>query len=170
MFNIPNILSLCRIPLALVFLQDNPSLRALAIFLAMITDGLDGFLARRYQWKTIFGTIIDPIADKFFVFFALFILISEQPIETWKVLAMLSRDFAVVLFGLYLALSGTLSKQKFKAIWCGKITTALQLLVLVGLTYKIEIPIYVFFFFIIFGIMALVEFIVVDRKQFEQTD
>jgi phosphatidylglycerophosphate synthase len=145
-------------------------LRAIAILLAMITDGLDGFLARRYQWKSIVGTVLDPITDKFFVFFALIVLVSEAPMEPWKVLAMLSRDFAVVIFGIYLFMTGTLSKQKFRAIWCGKITTALQLFVLIGMTYHVEIPTYVFLFFIIFGFMALLELYVVDRLPTDQTD
>jgi CDP-diacylglycerol--glycerol-3-phosphate 3-phosphatidyltransferase len=164
MFNIPNFISLCRIPLAFIFLQENPALRALAIFLAMTTDFLDGFLARRYQWKSILGTVLDPIADKFFVYFSLFILATEQHMETWKVLTMLSRDFAVAIFGLYLAISGTLSKNKFRAIWCGKITTALQLFVLAGLTYRIDIPPYVYLFFVIFGIMSLVEFYISESQ------
>lgn len=43
------------------------SSRIIVIFLtviAFLTDFLDGFLARRYQWETTFGKVFDPIADK----------------------------------------------------------------------------------------------------------
>lgn len=106
MFNLPNIISLCRLPLALVFLHDSPLLRAVAIVLAAITDGLDGFLARRYHLRSKLGTVLDPLMDKFFVFFILSILLLEAKIESWKVLVMLSRDFAILIFGAYLFLTG----------------------------------------------------------------
>lgn len=163
MFNLPNILSLCRIPLALVFLQENPNYRGLAIVLALMTDVLDGYLARRYRWKSRLGTLLDPLMDKFFVIFTLGILFTENRIQLWKAATMLCRDFAIIIFGAYLTFTGTLSKYKLRAIWCGKITTFLQLMVLLGLTYHFIIPDYIFFFFIILGVMALIELYVVDR-------
>src|SRR5262245_54263124 len=104
MLNVPNFLSLLRFPLALVFLQDDPKFRALAIVVAMATDVLDGFVARRYQLVNPVGTLLDPIMDKFFVFFVLTILINETRLTLLQGAFLVGRDFGVFLYGCYLAL------------------------------------------------------------------
>ena len=154
---IVNLISLARIPLALVFLQDSIFLRVLGIVLAMITDFLDGFLARRYNVTSQFGATLDPLMDKLFVFFALGVFYMEDRITVPEMGAMMCRDFSVMFFGIYLILRGTWTKYQFRSIWCGKITTALQLVVLIGLTLQLQLPEFVFTSFIILGALALVE-------------
>ena len=124
--NLSNSLSLLRAPLAFLFLLENPTVRLLAIFLAMLTDSIDGYLARRSKTVTRFGAFLDPAMDKFFVVFCLGVLVSEGSIEVWQALTMISRDFALCFFGLYLSLSGLWQSYEFRAIRWGKITTALQ--------------------------------------------
>src|SRR5690348_3310287 len=134
MINLSNSLSLLRAPLALVFLLENPMLRIMAILLAMLTDSIDGYLARRSKTTSRFGAVLDPTMDKFFVFFALGALFIEHKIELWQALMMVSRDFALCLFGLYLSLSGLWQTYEFRSIRWGKITTGLQFLILMGVT------------------------------------
>ncbi len=66
--DIPNLITLLRIllvPPFLFALWKGDYWVALALFLvAGASDGLDGFLAKRYDWGTRFGSILDPIADK----------------------------------------------------------------------------------------------------------
>lgn len=157
MSSIPNTLSLARIPLAFLFLQSNPLIRITAIILALVTDGLDGYLARRNQWTTNLGKVLDPLTDKFFVFFTLAILLSEEKIEMWQIMTMLSRDWAIAIYGIYLLLAGKMSRQRLGAIWCGKITTVLQLIVLMSLTLSYQVPNYFFQAFIVLGVLALFE-------------
>jgi CDP-diacylglycerol--glycerol-3-phosphate 3-phosphatidyltransferase len=157
MMTFPNLLSFLRIPLAFLFLQQNVYLRAAALFAAMATDFFDGYLARRYNMCSRVGTTLDPMTDKFFVIFALTILFFEGQINAIEVTSMLCRDFAVILFGLYLIISRTWDNYQFRAIWCGKITTALQLLVLLALTFQIPIPSETYSVFIVLGIFALGE-------------
>lgn len=156
-FTLPNTLSILRIPLALAFLQANPVVRATAIVLAMLSDCLDGYLARRYQNSSRFGTLLDPISDKFFVFFVLGILMSENRLSGVQALTILCRDFSVILFTCYLAIKGKLATYECRAIWCGKVTTALQFIVLVGLTFHVTFPPFVFVSFIVLGLLALAE-------------
>lgn len=157
MFTIPNLLSILRAPLALCFLQTNPFIRALAIVAAMISDCLDGYIARRFKMVSKAGTFLDPLMDKFFVLFIAFTFIFEGKLQIPEALALVSRDFAVVLFGIYLASTGKLSQYRFRSIWCGKATTALQFVVLLLLNFGIVIPIWLYGAFIALGGLALVE-------------
>lgn len=165
-----NFLSLLRGPLALLFILDHPLYRSLAIVLAMATDGLDGYLARKYRKTSQFGAFLDPLMDKFFVFFAVSTFILEGQMKPWEALALISRDFAVLIFGMYLALRGTWSNFQFRSIWSGKITTTLQFFVLLGLTFHIAIPVYIFWCFIILGILALFELYFIEQQIIRQLD
>jgi CDP-diacylglycerol---glycerol-3-phosphate 3-phosphatidyltransferase len=159
-----NFLSILRGPLALLFLIDNAFYRSIAIVLAMVTDSLDGYLARRYQMTSKIGAFLDPLMDKFFVFFAVSTLILEGQLRQWEALALISRDFAVLFFGLFLALKGTWSNFQFRSIWTGKITTTLQFFVLLGLTFHMVIPSYIFWCFISLGLLALFELYFIERQ------
>jgi CDP-diacylglycerol--glycerol-3-phosphate 3-phosphatidyltransferase len=157
MFNLPNVLSVLRFPLAFLFLQSNPLIRVFAVCVAGLTDWLDGFLARRYKKVNKLGTLLDPLGDKFFVLFALFIFIQENRLSWTEAALMASRDIAVLLYGTYLAIRGRLQTYEFRAIWSGKISTTLQLFVLVLLTFDISPPGLVFGAFFTLGVLALLE-------------
>jgi CDP-diacylglycerol--glycerol-3-phosphate 3-phosphatidyltransferase len=157
MLTVPNLITLLRLPLALVFLQENVLFRTLALFLAMISDALDGYIARRYGETSRLGTLLDPLMDKFFVLFVLTIFYLEKRLNLWEACTMLSRDFSVILFGLYLIGKGAFKNYQFRAIWCGKITTMLQFSVLLGLTYRAALPSIVYPLFIFLGLLALQE-------------
>jgi CDP-diacylglycerol--glycerol-3-phosphate 3-phosphatidyltransferase len=158
MLTLPNCISLLRIPLAFLFLKQNVFYRLLAILISMLTDGLDGFIARRTKSCSRLGTTLDPITDKFFVFFVMGILIAEQRL-TWEgAICMLCRDFANILFGLYLIASKQWGSYRLRAIWCGKLTTFFQFIVLLALTYGIHVPEQAYQLFIVLGFAALAEF------------
>jgi len=157
MLSLSNSLSFLRAPLAFLFLIDNVTLRIVAIVLAMLTDSIDGYLARRRKAVTRFGAILDPAMDKFFVLFTLSILFFEGKMQLWEGSAMISRDFFLCLFGLYLSLSGYWESYKLTAIRWGKVTTALQFLVLIGLTLGMTFPGYFYCIFILFGMLAFAE-------------
>lgn len=157
MLSLSNSLSFLRAPLAFLFLVENTTFRIIAILLAMFTDSIDGYLARRRKSVTRFGAILDPAMDKFFVFFALTVLFYEGRLELWQSCAMISRDFFLCLFGLYLSISGDWQNYQFTSIRWGKVTTALQFLVLVGLTLGIRFKYYLYGIFILFGLLAFIE-------------
>jgi CDP-diacylglycerol--glycerol-3-phosphate 3-phosphatidyltransferase len=164
MLTLPNFITILRFPLALAFLQENPFYRALAIILAMVSDGLDGYIARRYGKISRFGTLIDPLADKIFVIIALGTLLLEKRILPWEAVTMLCRDLSILIFGAYLALKGTLAKYQFRAIWCGKLMTALQFIVLFGLVLHFTFPPAIYVLFIIIGFSALIELYLARTK------
>ena len=165
MLTLPNFLSFLRLPLAFLFLKQELFLRAIALIGAMLTDFLDGFLARRYNMYSRVGTTLDPMADKFFVLFALMVLFQEGQITLFQAFCMLCRDLAVFLFGLYLIVSRTWDNYAFRAIWCGKITTTLQLFVLLALTFHWSLPEGTYTLFIILGIAALGDLYLFNRRK-----
>ena len=169
MITISNSLSFLRAPLALAFLQTSPFIRFLAIVLAMLSDCVDGYLARRSQSTSRFGAILDPAMDKFFVYFALTALYFEGTISSWEAIAMLSRDFFLCIYGLFKLATGRWKTIIFRAIRWGKITTALQFLILIGLTFEISFSWALYGTFFLMGALAFLELYQSDSLQIEKS-
>lgn len=169
-FTPSNFISFLRIPLAFALINENPVFRFLAITLAMLTDGLDGYLARRYHMISKVGILLDPLTDKFFVLFAVAIFMHEGSLELNQALALFSRDIAILLFGLYLKIKGSWSSFSIRSFWCGKITTFFQFVVLLAFAFHYHIPGYAFIIFVILGIMALFELYLIEKKSVEKSE
>jgi CDP-diacylglycerol---glycerol-3-phosphate 3-phosphatidyltransferase len=159
MFNPPNALSLLRGPLAIFFLIENTALRLSAVFLAMLTDCIDGYLARKFKSSSKFGAFLDPIMDKFFVYFVMFVLMSEGRLLLWQISLMISRDFFLCLFGLYLSVTGGLKSCQFRSIITGKISTVMQFIVILALTAGYLLPTSFYWLFGLIGCFVFVELI-----------
>ncbi len=85
--NLPNILTLLRIllvPVVILSLREGQYISALVLFLlAGITDGLDGWIAKRFDCVSQLGTILDPVADKLLISstFVMLVLLGSSPGE-----------------------------------------------------------------------------------------
>lgn len=165
MLNLSNVLSLSRAALALCFLQESPLFRFIAILCAMISDFLDGFIARRSGTASQFGAILDPIMDKFFVFFAGGILYLERSFTGADLLMLLSRDISLCLFGIYLVCVQGWKDYECKAIFWGKLTTTAQFILLCGVTLHIVFPKYLYFLFILMATCAFGELFAGYRRE-----
>ena len=90
----PNLLSLLRIPLAVLFpfVAGSRNKALLVLALAGLTDVLDGYLARRDGEATATGAVLDPIADKLFAISVVGTLIAQGKIPRWSVPALLARE------------------------------------------------------------------------------
>ncbi len=105
---------------------------ALGIYLlAEATDVIDGYIARRYYQKTKAGSILDPLADKFFFISALIVLYAQGekfawPVHfpLWLVVAFVARDVILVLGGLLIELKR--QPMEIKPHVLGKATAFLQ--------------------------------------------
>ena len=97
---LPNAISLLRIALVapilwLILKQD--FVWALALFwLAGFSDGLDGYLAKRFDWHTRLGALLDPVADKLLVAGMFITLAYTQDIPVWLTVIVLLRDVVIV--------------------------------------------------------------------------
>ena len=103
--NIPNSLTtlrICVIPILVFVLLspfDGKELIAFVIFLlAALTDMLDGFWARRKKQITVFGQLLDPIADKLLITSAFICLVELGIVSAWIVVIIIGREIAVTGF------------------------------------------------------------------------
>jgi cardiolipin synthase (CMP-forming) len=101
LLTIPNFITLGRVFLVPVVFWLLVSGRVQAAFwtfvVAGISDGVDGYLAKRFDWATELGAYLDPLADKLLVvsiFIAMGVL-GELP--SWLVIAVVSRDVLIVI-------------------------------------------------------------------------
>lgn len=124
--HIPNILSFIRILLVFVFifvffLVDH--YLALVIFLiAGLTDVIDGYLARKNQWITELGKVLDPLADKLMQCTVLICLCIEKMIPIWFAVPFFVKEGFTLLIGLIVI------KRRDIAVvskWYGKMTVCL---------------------------------------------
>ena len=152
-----NFITLLRGPLAFFFLIKSVPVRIAVLAIAVVTDVSDGFIARLSKTTSPLGAALDPIMDKFFVYFVLSVFYSEGDIAVWQAIAMISRDFFVLLFGLYLYLTRRWHTYEFTSVRFGKMSTALQFLVILMLLLSYPVPVWVYYLFIAFGFFTGVE-------------
>ena len=125
---LPNLISLSRLLLAAAFvvLTDRDQ-RLLLIAAAGATDFLDGYVARTRGSATRAGALIDPIADRFFVFTAVCALLFSGELRSWQYAVLISRDFMTAVGFLTARVIPWLRVVTFQARPAGKIVTVLQL-------------------------------------------
>jgi cardiolipin synthase (CMP-forming) len=135
LFSVPNLITLARLPLAVLFVvADTTAERLVILGMASASDFIDGWLARRFRRTTKSGALLDPIADKTFVLAALTAFVPMGVISTGAYFVILSRDFATAIGFLVAWRLPGLDPHDFKARMPGKIVTVLQLAAILALT------------------------------------
>lgn len=141
--NLPNSITMSRIVMIPLFLWilsshfpgqgphgEQEILASVLFILASITDGLDGYLARRRKQITTMGMLLDPIADKVMVTSALIALVAYSPqiVKVWIAVVIISREFLIS------GLRSIASSEGFtiQASDLGKLKTFLQIFAVVS--------------------------------------
>ena len=143
--DIPNLITLLRllliVPVAVSILNAEFILTLILFAVCSISDGLDGFLARRFNWASRFGAILDPIADKLLLVVTFILVTYIGVLPDWLAVVVIARDLIIlagattyhIIFGAY----------EFAPTFLGKLSTSSQfvlvLMVLVDLA-VINIP------------------------------
>ncbi len=98
----PNRLTLARLLLTILFVMAmefsfawNQTIALGVFLLAILTDCLDGLLARRWNLITNFGKLMDPIADKILSTSAFILLVAYGAIPAWVVIIIVGREFLI---------------------------------------------------------------------------
>jgi cardiolipin synthase len=104
---VPNLLSFLRLGLVPVFLvlilRGDDALALLVLVVSSVTDFLDGLIARRFHQITRLGQLLDPLADRLFIFAALIGLAVREVLPWWFLAVILGRELLLLLIGVGLA-------------------------------------------------------------------
>jgi len=122
---VPNILTAIRmllIPVIFYFaLQENYILAVLFLTLSGLTDVLDGYIARKYNFISDFGTLFDPLADKLTQVSTLIVLVIQGIIPIWILIIVIIKELLMIAGAAFLYDKNTVVGSR----WYGKAATVL---------------------------------------------
>ena len=99
--NIPNAITLARVisvPVLFYLLVSGRSVAAFVVFVAAgVSDAVDGYLAKRFDWRSELGAYLDPLADKLLIVSIFIALGVREELPLWLVVAVVSRDILIVV-------------------------------------------------------------------------
>ncbi len=164
--NIPNLLTILRIALIPVvvwrYLVGDKTGALVVYIIAMLTDVVDGYLARRFHQVTALGKLLDPIADKLSLLALLGLFVADGSIPLWVLFIELLREVTFMVGGALALRKGIV----VSALPIGKITTVCFVLSIVTrfiqLTQVADILLYVS---LVLSIIALIWYGVVLFRQ-----
>ncbi len=132
--HIPNLLTLSRIaaaPLLILLLRDeNYELAVVLFILAGITDGLDGWIAKRFNFTSELGARLDPLADKIIIICAYIMLVVLGDLPFWLVTLVIFRDLIIV--GGYLVLTTLDGQIQMQPTMTSKLNTVIQITLVIA--------------------------------------
>lgn len=131
---IPNLICIARMILVwpiVVALTEGRFVTALVLTgIAGLSDGLDGYLAKRYHWQSRLGGLLDPLADKLLLVSAFVTVTYLGLVPLWLTAVVVVRDLVIVTGGLiYQSIVAPVRPEPSKA---SKLNTAAQLVYLCG--------------------------------------
>lgn len=102
----PNLVSVSRIvsiaPIYWCLKRSFDHLALGLLGLALLTDALDGYLARRFRWQSNWGLILDPLADKLLIGSLALFLVVFRGLPVWLAGLIITRDLIILGVGVYL--------------------------------------------------------------------
>jgi cardiolipin synthase len=117
---------LLAVPIAVWLILSDRLTAAFWLFVAAgISDAVDGYLARRFNLRTLIGSYLDPIADKVLLVSVYVTLGAEGYLEAWLVILVVSRDVLIVGGAIfYRMLAGKLA---MRPLFISKVNTVAQI-------------------------------------------
>lgn len=146
LYYVPNLLTLFRIaaaPVLVLLLKYGANDLAVVLFVAAgVSDGLDGYIAKRFNYQTRLGAILDPVADKLLLVSSYVMLTLLGHLPFWLLVTVVFRD--VVIVGGYLVLVTLNGSVHMQPSIVSKLNTVLQItlvgVVLVAAAQWLSIP------------------------------
>tara|TARA_B100002052_G_scaffold85758_1_gene78793 strand:+ start:4876 stop:5415 length:540 start_codon:yes stop_codon:yes gene_type:complete len=168
-FNIPNILSISRIiaSIPLVYFLININIpnytfySIVVVFFIVISDVMDGYIARKNKETTDFGKVIDPVADKVCLMVVLTYLIALNQLPFLIFFILLSiRDVVLLAFSLYFLIY---TKYVPQAIFEGKLFIFVTSLMIIFNIYTINEIVSVILYYISIFLLLYSMFVYIKR-------
>mgnify|MGYP002525943570 FL=1 len=163
--HIPNILTIFRfilIPFIVLNLANDKYLAAFVIFtVSGLTDILDGFIARKFNFITNFGKLIDPLADKCTQIITLATLALKDIIPMWIIIIVILKEFIMVAGASFLYGKELVVSSK----WYGKLATVLFYIAIVcslfikEFNFTFDFSLYIYYLALISTIFSLLMYI-----------
>ena len=126
---LPNLITISRIALApvlILLLKDQEYAASLAVFvIAGVSDGLDGFIAKRFHFESRLGSILDPLADKTLLVSSYVMLTLLNHLPFWLMLTVAFRDLLII--GGYLVYTSLVGPVQMRPSWLSKFNTVMQI-------------------------------------------
>jgi len=137
--DIPNVISLLRIalviPIVYLLISREFSYALVLFFIAGISDALDGYLAKRNNWTSRLGSILDPLADKLLLVFSFLVLGWLQFIPLWLVIVVMARDVIIIVGAItYHELIG---QYEMEPSWLSKLNTFFQIVLILSVVFSL---------------------------------
>ena len=139
--HLPNLITCMRFiligPILWALLTKCYPLAFYLFLLAGLSDGLDGLLARLFNWTTPLGALLDPLADKLLLMGSFIVLAYLQQIPLWLTMMVIGRD--IWIMGGALLYRYWVGPLDYKPVWISKLNTFFQLilvsLIIIKLTF-----------------------------------
>lgn len=132
---LPNTITLARlfmVPVLILILKDENYRLALLVFLvAGISDALDGYIAKKFNFVSHFGAVLDPVADKLLLVSAYIMLTIIGHVPFWLVLAVVSRDLFIV--GGYMVVTSLMGAITMNPSMLSKLNTFMQIILVIAI-------------------------------------
>lgn len=168
---LPNILTVTRIfmvpifPLIYFSSLEKASIYALEFFILVgLTDMLDGYLARKYNLISVFGTAMDPFADKLMLIMVMICFGIKGLLPLWIIIFIIAKELIMIFTGLYFYFK----KERYviASNIFGKSATMFIFLTILGILWNPEIKIFVYFIYIavVMKIIAFISYAVTHKK------
>ncbi|WP_027339266.1 CDP-diacylglycerol--glycerol-3-phosphate 3-phosphatidyltransferase [Halonatronum saccharophilum] len=170
--NLPNKLTLLRIALVPVFMafllirfadayQVYGRYVAVVVFIiAAITDGVDGYIARKRGLVTRLGKFIDPLADKLLISAALIALVDLGDISAWPAIIIIGREFAVTGLRVLAAAEGVV----IAASNLGKYKTNAQIFAIIALMVNLPYAQVLLWIAVILTVISGLDYLMKSKK------
>lgn len=117
--------------LIVVLKQGNYQLALVIFFIGGISDGIDGYLARRYNLMTHLGAVLDPLADKLMLVSTFVMLTYLGDVPFWLMVVVASRDILIV--GGYITVTSITGPVEMKPSLLSKFNTVMQIVLVLAI-------------------------------------
>ena len=139
--SLPNLISILRIllvvPVIFCMLEGLYQWALLLFLVAGASDGLDGFLARRFDWTSRLGAILDPIGDKLLMVAVFLLLGVKSYLPWWLVSLVILRDVIIITGAV--VYHTLIAQVDMEPLRISKLNTALQILLVLVVLYHLAL-------------------------------